>query len=126
MEKLKKYRNTIIISILLIAGAIAVVFGKSLAVQGGIAGIAWGCALLIFAIMIKKRNDKELEQYDVEMTEILKDIASKEEDSEYYGLVDISRANKDRAKIVKKQRKQVVSCAIIGVLLIVLAIVCIV
>lgn len=126
MEKFKRYKNIIIILVLLIAGAIAIVAGKSLAVQGGIACLCWGIMVLVIAWITKQRNDEELKQFDISVTEMLKDIATNEENSEYYGMVDIADANKMREKLIKKHRKQVVSCAVMGVILIITCILCVV
>lgn len=126
MEKFKRYKNIIIILLLLIAGAIAIVVGKSLAVQGGIACLCWGIMVFVIAWVTKQRNDEELKQFDISVTEMLKDIATNEENSEYYGMVDIADANKMREKLIKKHRKQVVSCTVIGVILIITCILCIV
>ena len=54
----------------------------------------------------------------------MKDIATNGEDSPYYGEYNIEIINKIRAKVEKKARKQVMSCAGLGVVLIIIAIIC--
>ena len=49
MKKISKYKLSILAITLLCVGASAVVFGNSFAVQGGVAGIAWGLSVFILA-----------------------------------------------------------------------------
>jgi len=120
----KKYKNGIIIGVLVLIGVCTVVFGKNSIVQGSITSVCWGTAVLIFACMINKATKQELEEFEIESHEILKDIATNGEDSPYYGEYNIDIINTIRAKVEKKARKQVLSCTTLGVILIIIAIIC--
>ena len=106
MKKLKEYQKTIIILALVVIGAIAIIFGKSMAIQFGVAGSCWGVAALILAFITRQKGDRELLQYDEHTREILKDISANGEQSEYFGLVDIASVNKWRNKLYKKINKE--------------------
>ena len=125
MKKISKYKLSILAITLLCVGAIAVVFGNSFAVQGGVAGIAWGLSVFILAYATNERNNKALADFDKECDEIVQDIMTNKENSDYFGLVDFDKINKERGSIIKKSKKQVHSCCILGAALIIGAILCI-
>ena len=124
MNIIQKYKNRIIIGVLMVTGILTVVFGKNMIVQGTITSLCWGIAVLIFSGMLNTATKEELEAFEIESHEILKDIATNGEDSPYYGEYNIEIINKIRAKVEKKARKQVMSCAGLGVVLIIIAIIC--
>ena len=126
MKMIQKYKVGIIIGILVIVGICTVIWGKTMAVQGTITSVCWGVAVLIFAGILNKQSKQELEQFEEESNDILKDIASNGEESPYFGQLDIETVNKIRIKLQKKLRKQVVGCAGLGVVLLIIAIICII
>ncbi len=126
MKTIQKYKMGIIISVLVGIGICTVIWGKSPAVQGGITSACWGAAVLVFAYILNKRTALELQQFEMESHEILKDVAARGEESPYYGEINIEMVNKIREKLQKKLRKQVVGCAGLGVVLLIIALICII
>ncbi|MBQ7798667.1 MAG: hypothetical protein IJ371_06055 [Clostridia bacterium] len=126
MEKLTKYRYYILLAILFIVGAMAVVLGKNLAIQGGVASICWGIAIFVIILITKQHQEQEITNFDMQAKEILEDIAEYGEQSEYFTYYNIDVINKIRAMLLKKHSKQIVSCTIFGVVLIIIAIICMV
>lgn len=124
MNWLKRNQMVIIVGALLIVGACTVIFGKTLKVQGGVTCLCWGIAVLVLAYNTYNKNQWHLDEFDKESKEILKDVAINGEESEYYGLVDINIMNKQRTKLAKNLRKQVVSCVIFGTILLISCILC--
>ena len=124
MEKLKKYKEGILVGGLLLASVLAVILGKTIAIQGGIACLCWGLAVFVCSYIAKKRGDQQIIEFDAEVTAVLEDIANNGEDSEYYGLLDIEIANKTRKKLIKRIKKQIIGCVILGVILIITSILC--
>ena len=126
MKNLTKYKKQILMAMLLISGALFAVLGQNLKVQGGGACITWGIAVLVAVWINREKQLDELEVFDIEANEVLADIALNGEKSEYFQFYNIDIVNNLRKKMVKKQQRQTVSCAILGVVLIITAIVCIV
>lgn len=126
MKVLQKYKVGIMIGLLVAIGVCTVIWGKSSAVQGGITSICWGGAVLIFSYLLKQRAGLVLQQFEEESHEILKDITSRGEESPYYGELNIQTVNKIREKLQKKLKKQVMGCAGLGVVLIIIAFICII
>jgi len=124
MNIIQKYKNRIIIGVLVVIGIFTVVFGKSSIVQGTLTSLCWGTAILIFSYTLNNTIKQELEEFEIESHEILKDIATNGEDSPYYGEYNIDIINRIRQKVEKKARKQVMSCVSLGVILIIIAIIC--
>ena len=124
MDNLKKHTAGIVVAVLLGVSVLAIVLGHNVQIQGGIACLSWGVAVFFLAIATQKRGDQQIRKFDIDMTEILRDVATNGEDSEYYGLIDIEGANKARAKLAKKIRKQVWGCFALGLILLITAIIC--
>ena len=116
----------IIIGALVCIGICTVIWGKTMAVQGAVTSVCWGVAVLIFAGILNQRGHQELQQFEEESHEILKDIATNGEESPYYGEIDIDKVNKIRQQLTKKVKKQVTGCAGLGVVLLIIAIICLV
>ena len=126
MKNLGKYRIHIIIGILLIAGALFALISNNTKVQGGGACVTWGISILLLALIGRKKQQEELDVFDIEATEILEDIAEKGEKSPYFQFYNIDIIKKKRKKLVRKQIKQTTTCIVLGVVLIITAIICIV
>ena len=120
-KKIKEHILGIIIALFLCLGVCTVVFGKNVIVQGGLTCLFWGVALFVFAYITKKRDEKDLNLFDIESREILADIGVNGVDSDYYGVYDISTLDKLRAKRVKKSRKQLFGVSSIAVVLMICA-----
>ena len=65
-------------------------------------------------------------QFDQEAQEILKDIATRGSESEYFLYYNHDIINRLRKKFAKRQRKQLTGIAVLGVVLIITGILCIV
>ena len=126
MKNLSKYTKHIIAIIFLITGALCVLVGNTLKVQGGFTCLFWGLATLILIWIGYNKNKSSLEQFDMDANEILQDIATKGPESQYYQFYNIQIINKLRKKFVRKQTKQITSCSILAVVLLIMAIVCMV
>lgn len=124
MEKLTKYKKHILMIALLIIGIIAIIFGKTPRIQGGVSCLCLGLAVLTVVWINKQRQDQEVIDFEIQAKEILEDIALLGEDSEYYSYYDINAINNLRAKMLKQHKRQTISCAILGVVLIIIAIIC--
>ena len=126
MEKLNKYKKHILMAVLLTIGICAVVFSTNVKVQGGLACLCLGLAILVAVWINKDKQAFELVKFDSEATEILEDIANFGSDSEYYSYYNIDVINNLRAQMLKKQRKQMFSCLVFGIVLIIIAIICVI
>ncbi len=124
MKVLQKYSKAILAGILLLCGVLAIMLGKSIAVQFGVGCICWaGCVFVLTWICCIRQKD-DLEAFDVEAREILEDIAKNGENSKYFVYYNIDRIENLRKKLIKRQRKQIISFSIIGAMLIIIAIIC--
>lgn len=126
MNKISKHKKGILLAILGIAGVVAIIFGKTVAVQGGVAGICWGIALVMVAYSSNERSEREIKELDKTAKYMMLDIQEKGVESDYYTVFDIDALNKAKYKVLKKQKKQFMGCIGFGVVLIILAFVCIV
>ena len=126
MDKIIKYKKEILIVILLLSGAAAFIFGNKLWIQAGIGCTCWGVAVLVISYITKLRNEDELIKFERSAQEILKDISEKGADSEYYTMYNFQILNNARAKLIKNNKKQFISCLILGVVLLIIAVMCIV
>lgn len=126
MKNIQKYSKEICAGVLFLIGVCSVVFGESLAIQGGLTCACWSVAVLIMAWIDVGRNQTAEEVFDYESREILRDIAEKGVDSEYYMHYDIDKLNSLKAKMLKRQRKQLFSFIAFGVILLIIAILCVV
>ena len=122
MDKIKKYTKQIIAGILLIAGVIAVIFGKNLAIQLGVSCFCWGLSLAIMILVTKSKQEQDLIQFDNTAREILQDIALNGEESEYFQFYNIEIINNLRLKLTKKHKKQIISCCVFCTVLLIIAI----
>ena len=113
-------------AVLLTIGICAVVFSTNVKVQGGLACLCLGLAILVAVWINKDKQAFELVKFDSEATEILEDIANFGADSEYYSYYNIDVINNLRAQMLKKQRKQMFSCLVFGIVLIIIAIICVI
>ncbi|MFQ6723943.1 MAG: hypothetical protein ACLRFE_01230 [Clostridia bacterium] len=119
---LKRYSKLIFIGILVIAGGFTAVFGKNIAVQCGVSFLCWGVAILILTWTTYIRNQQEMYDFDEDANKILQDIAINGTNSEYYHIYNIDIIDKMRKKISKRNNKQIVSCCIVGIVFLILAI----
>lgn len=124
MKNLSKYTKHIVAVIFLIAGALCVLIGNNLKVQGGLTCLFWAISTLILIWIGYSKNKLNLEKFDTDANEILQDIATKGAESEYYQFYNIQIINKMRKKFVRRQTKQIASCSILAVILLIIAIVC--
>ena len=124
MKNLSKYTKHIIATIFLIAGGLCVLIGNDLKIQCGLTCLFWGIATLILIWIGYNKNKVSLENFDMDANEILQDIATRGAESEYYQFYNIQIINKLRKKFVRKQTKQITSCCILAVILLIIAIVC--
>lgn len=122
MKNVKDYSRVIAIVVLLICGGCAIVFGKSVKIQGGIGALCWGIALIVFAFIAKDKNEQELQDFDEGVQFIMYDIAENKEESEYYGY-NIQMFDVARKKIEKKQRKQMFTFWAFSAVLIIVALI---
>ena len=126
MKNLSKYTKHIFASIFLIAGALCVLIGNNLKVQGGLTCLFWSISILIWIWVGYNKNKLDLEQFDRDANEILQDIATKGPESEYYQFYNIQIINKLRNKKVRKQTKQIASCSVLVIVLFIIAIACLI
>jgi hypothetical protein len=126
MGKLNKYKKHILMIGLLVVGICAVIFSNNVKVQGGLACLCLGLAILVAVWINKDKQLVELINFDSEADEILRDIAKFGEESEYYGYYNIDVFNGMRAQILKKQKKQMFSCVVFGIVLLIIAIICVI
>ena len=126
MSKLSKYKKQILMAVLLISGALFALLGQNFKVQGGGACVSWGLAVLVAVWINKQRQLQQLDDFDTEAQDVLQDIALNGEKSQYFQFYNIEIVNNLRKKMVKRQQKQTASCAILGVVLLLTAIICIV
>jgi hypothetical protein len=126
MGKLNKYKKHILMIGLLVVGICAVIFSNNVKVQGGLACLCLGLAILVAVWINKDKQLVELINFDSEADEILRDIAKFGEESEYYGYYNIDVFNSMRAQILKKQKKQMFSCVVFGIVLLIIAIICVI
>lgn len=126
MEKLNKYKKHILMAVLIIAGIAIVVFTKNVKVQGGFACLCLGLAIFVAVWINRGKQNQVLIDFDIQANEILEDIALMGADSEYYSYYNIDIIKNLRAKMLKKHKKQTISCALLGVVLLITAIICIV
>ena len=119
-----KYLDKIIIGLLVCIALAFIIFAKNPSIKAGVGCLCFGFVALATSWIVKRNNDKEMFNFEVESREILIDIANNGESSKYFGVIDISTINKLRAKMIKRNRKQVISCAILGVVLIIAAFMC--
>lgn len=121
-----KYREEVLVLILLCVAGCFAIFAKNPNIKAGVSCLFFGFAVLDISWIVNKRASKELFNFEIESKEILKDLALRGQESEYFGSVDIDVINKLRAKLIKRNRKQVASCAVLGIILIITAIICMV
>lgn len=126
MKKLIEYKNIILIAILVIVGIVAIIFGNTIAIQGGISGASWGLALLIVSYIAKQKNQIEEINFENTANEIARDIAENGANSEYFTSYNVVILNKMRSKMLKRHKKQFISCFAFAIALFMLAILCIV
>ena len=126
MEKLNRYKKHILMAVLIIAGIATVVFVKNVKIQGGLSCLCLGLAILVAVWINRDKQNQELINFDIEANEILEDIANLGLDSKYYSYYNIDVINNLRAKMLKKHKKQTISCALLGVVLLIIAVICIV
>ena len=124
MKNVIKYQKALWAAILFLVGCCSVVFGKSLAIQGGISCACWGVAVFIMSVIGLSRNQKVVDSFDIEAREILRDIAQNGVDSDYYMHYDIEKLNRIKYKLLKRQRKQIFSFWATGTIFIIIAILC--
>lgn len=124
MKKLFGDKKKVALIILLLIGIATILFGKTMFVQGGITLFCWSLAVFTAVSINNDKNMKDLIEYDEQAKLILIDIEENGVDSEYYGLYDAAILNTIRAKEVKKQNKQRISCTILGVVLMITCFVC--
>ena len=124
MKKLQQYKYIIPIVVLLAIGVVLCLCFKTSHIAMGFAFVCWGVALAIFTFMNKQKSDIELKAYDDECNEVIIDIQAYGENSEYFGVVNLDTINKNRKKLVKKHKKQLVSCGICSAILIIIGIIC--
>lgn len=125
MENLAKYKMYIFTSVLLIAGALFALIGNNVETQAGGACLSWGLAIFMLTIINRKKQSSELDSFDINSREILQDIADKGPYSQYYQFYNIDIINKQRKKLLKKHTKQTTTCAIVGIVLVITAMICI-
>lgn len=121
-----KYREEILVVILLFVAGCFAIFVKNPNIKAGISCLFLGFAVMVVSYIASKRANKELFNFEIESKEILKDLALRGQESEYFGVMDINAINKLRTKLIKRNRKQVISCAVLGIILIITAIICMV
>lgn len=121
MSKIREHIFGIIITIFIIMGGCTVVFGKTQLVQGGLTSLFWAVALFVFGYITMRKNERELQLFDVQSREILIDIGTNGVDSDYYGMYDVKSINKLRRKYEKKLRKQVLGVFSVAIILIICA-----
>ena len=121
-----KYGDKILVGIFVVIAVLCALLGNGTKVQAGGSCLALGIAIMCLAWVVKSIGDKQLFDFEVEGTAILKDIAEKDENSEYYGVFNFEILNKMRNKLIKRNRKQMVSCLSLGAILIIIAIICII
>ena len=126
MNFLKKHYKSILTYTLLISGALAVVLGNTTAVQLGVSGILWSLTVFMLVWIANERNKKELMLFNEDAELILKDVAQKGENSEYFNVYNIEIINKLRLKLIKKHKKQITSFSILGVILLIIGIMCLI
>ena len=126
MKNIGKYKKHILMVSLIILGAIVALINVNKKVQGGIACICWGLAVLVMVWINKQHQGQELNEFDIESKEILEDIVANGENSPYYHFYNIEIVNKLRLKLIKKHSKQTISCTILGIVLLITAIICMV
>ena len=123
MKKLKNL-EIIIIGILLCAIVVFVVFIKNVHIKAGISCLTLGIIVFIISWSVNTRSARELANFETEGYEILQDIAINGQASQFYGVYDINILNKLRTKLIKRNKKQLISCIITGVVLIICGIFC--
>ena len=126
MKNLDKYKKHILMAVLIIAGLVIVIFTKNVKIQGGVSCVFLGLAILVAVWINKGKQNQALIDFDIQANEILEDIATNGADSEYYSYYNIDIIKNMRAKMLKKQKKQTISCTLLGVVLLITAIICIV
>lgn len=119
-----KYSDEVFLGILLIIAVVLVLVANGNNVLVGCGCVALGLAILEIGWIVKKKADKEMFNFEIESHEILKDIAEKEQDSEYFGIFDIESINKLRIKLDKRNKKQIRGCVALGIILIIIGIIC--
>lgn len=121
-----KYREEMLVVILLCVAGCFAIFAKNSNIKAGVSCLFLGFAVLVISWIASKRANKELLNFEIESKEILKDLALRGQESEYFGSMDINVINKLRAKLIKQNRKQVIGCVALGIILIITAIICMV
>ena len=84
MEKLNKYKKHILMSALLIAGVMVVIFAKNVKIQGGLSCVFLGLGIFVAVWINKDKQQQELVNFDIEANAILEDIALFGAESQYY------------------------------------------
>lgn len=123
MKFFKKYYKSILSCALLILGALTVILGGSTSVQLGVSGIFWSLAVFVLVWIAYEKNKQELKLFNEDAELILKDVATKGENSEYFNVYNIEIINKLRSKMIKKHKKQITSFSLLGVILSIIAII---
>ncbi len=126
MKKLLKNKKMVLLIALGIMGAISVIFGKTIVIKGGLTLLFWSLAVFTAVLINNDKNIQDLIEYDEQAKLILIDIAEKGEESEYYNIYDADILNAIRAKEVKKQNKQRISCIVLGAVLMIACFVCVI
>lgn len=124
MKKLLKNKKMLLLIALGIMGAISVIFGKTIVIKGGLALLFWSLAVFTAVSINNDKNMRDLIEYDEQAKLILIDIDEKGEESEYYTIYNADILNAIRAKEVKKQNKQRISCIILGIILMITCFIC--
>jgi uncharacterized membrane protein HdeD (DUF308 family) len=122
--KKSNYGNLIIILTLILTAVLSALFVSNPDIKAGMACLCFGIAAMFGGWLVVNKSKQELEEFDASSKEILLDIAQKQEDSEYFGSFSIETSEKFRNKLIKRNRKQVSGCLILGFILIVTSIIC--
>ena len=114
-----KHLDKVLVGVLM---CIAIAFGiflKNPSVKAGIICVCLGLSVFIISWTVKQNADKELQDFEEESRLALVDIAQNGPNSQYFGIVDISVVEKLRKKLIKRNKKQLISCLAIGTFLII-------
>lgn len=126
MNFIKKNKKEISAVVLFFLGVVTILLGKNNFVQGGLTCACWAGACFMMALATRDRGVRQMENFELGAKEILSDLETNGENSEYYGVVNFNTINKQRLKLNKNIRKQVLSCNILGIILLISCILCVI
>lgn len=124
MKFFKQYYKGIIAGASFAVGLIPLIAGKTQFTQLGIFCLIWAVAVLFIGSIAREKCYEGVREFDKQTKKIIKDLRIRGEESEYYGLTNLTIIGKERKKFVKKLQSTYKTCYIISIFLIIGCILC--